>query len=573
VIHPKLIAVRLWARPEFVQGAFLPKVESVTSNAGGNRLSGDGRIEFFNGFEVGASVHASRIEGFQRTRYGGWTDGSRTGWGAEIRDRNPLLPVRVTYDRRLRDRRTFYALSGREFTDEDDLSTLRFRAQNSKTLLVLEQVTLKNRASPMGYERTGAEFRHTLRWGKGSSLASAMNYTRRLNGVDARSFSWSESASLRQARDFWTILGSRYGRQSSLSVDGSYVEGVTGVRYRPSAGFDIGVEGLARRTRTGVFAQDYARLGPNGTFAVGLPARTTLTANLSAGYEWRSEGSPDGIFADAIQEPHTVDPAGSFRLDRPFVQFGTLLLAAADGSQLFEEGLDYRLFADGPFIAVFALPGGRMAPGDAVVADYRYRLEGDVGAHALAISYGLTLRRGSWSLYARRMSQQALDEIPPGTFLGIREIDRSTVGLMLDAPVGRATASLLGEYGSERIDATRSRTASTRVGLNVPLYRQLTSVTSAGYQRRFIQGASGFSRVQAEENLSMPMGRYFTVRGTLSYWMWREAGVIQRFTGIGGQIAWKRGAVEGRLTYDRARTWLTSERLEHRLFLDFSRRF
>ncbi len=127
---------------------------------------------------------------------------------------------------------------------------------------------------------------------------------------------------------------------------------------------------------------------------------------LSLGYTLRVQPESRVFKGDdfvVLGEPHILLDGTPTLLDIPYVRLQTVKISDSTGSFLYDQGFDYTLHLQGVFTEIRRVPGGRIANGQAVLADYV--AEPQPSGQFISTIHSFTWRFDLWerklSLYGR----------------------------------------------------------------------------------------------------------------------------------------------------------------------------
>jgi len=576
VSDPRLVRFDLAFRPMLGQRNWSGISESPSGDI--VSLNGLTRIDLFAGAPVGLNALWTRVSDNQTMRFGAEQETDATVWELGLVSRWRPLPARLTYtDRSLL--QLFRPNPGVANLLNEHRRVLRLSASNRKLRIDLERLAYENRTTQIDFAQTLADIDHSFRWGKGSRLTSGILYLNRSGASVVERLGWRQSARLQHTRTFSSSLGynlfdmtslSDFSRGWSASYLGSW-------NRRNHVNLSVGGDTRHRSFRLGT--QSYSRLRSRAILNTPLPYDFSLQAGAGLGYEWHSQTlAEDDGFGTAIDERHVVDETGSFVLDEPLAEPGSVVIKSEDAATVFEEGLDYRLVVSGVSLEVFALPGGRLTEGTIVLVDYRFQLLPEGDANSWIYSYDLTLRQGPFTAFYRRAVQNRVKDGYPeaGNVVispTLRDYDDVATGLRVSGrvPLGTASAAVEHERRST-LGLLRSKQTQIRFGWRFPVGHRL----KAGLTSRFTSRTNG-SRFQIFEGTSRA-DWYITpklkLQGELSAYDWLERGFGRdRFFGGGVGLEWHYRQLNVIVRFDRNAWTRGFERTENRLVARVIRSF
>lgn len=591
LIHPRVASFRVVARPLLAQGTYLPRVDSLSTSGGGNALTGDARLELFRASLISGLVEARRSHDFRRTGFGGVLVQGVEQWGVELRDNDPRMPARISYASRNEQRDQTTGVPARQVFRDEWTRTFSYLAQSSKTRLFLERrdfrrgTELAHRGGiTPGGDPSRDDFRfvqlqgqatHELRWGKGSRLLSRLQYMDRTHDLEFSSLSWSEAANLRQTRRVTSNISGTWARQSSPTSSGYSATGSYQLVFQASPTKRLELVADARETSSGEVSRRSSGIGPRVRAQIALPAGARLGANLHGSYRWNDQRTGKGLYAQSVQEPHRPGAAGLFTLDNPFADPASVVITSQSGDELYEEGLDYRVVLNGPFVEIHVLPGGRIGGDDVLLVDYRYEVVPRTSGRGMILGYDLSLAIGPLVLEARRNRQRDLGELaelPPGTARFLGDEDRSDLRATLNQSVGRFVATVSVQEGRYSSQVLESHMRSAEGRLSAVVASSITLTSSASYQRLTSTEAEYRTR-KAEESVRWQLNPLVRLTGSASYWEWDVNDRGERRMAWGGILDVGRRLRTLRLRYDYGNWRREIGFSEHRVSVALRQRF
>lgn len=132
------------------------------------------------------------------------------------------------------------------------------------------------------------------------------------------------------------------------------------------------------------------RIGFDGSASYWMP---TSFGTLSVGGTIRKENNDQVSTADSVQvfdEPVTLSGAEPVTLLNEFVIDSTVVVFNESRTQVFVEGLDYRLLTVGSLTRIQRLIGSNIADGETVLVDYEYRTSGTAEFDTFSTSLNLS---------------------------------------------------------------------------------------------------------------------------------------------------------------------------------------
>jgi hypothetical protein len=379
--------------------------------------------------------------------------------------------------------------------------------------------------------------------------------------------SWDERLHLQHTRTVGTSW--HYG-QVSTEVEttrntGRSAEGLVDAAILRS--LHLTLEGIGGWSRFPAGSRDHYRAMPGMSFS--WPLRTGMVrARAAVGYEWIRQAATDGTVS-AINEVHVLDPGGRFQLEQPYADVASLILTNPDETLLFQDGVDYRVLGAGAFTEVLILPQSRIAAGDTVLADYRYRLLPTGRSDGLLVSYGATVGWQGARLYASRDFRQPQDS---ARYPLVLSHDYLTAGLGFSRELGGVVANLQGEFQRRRYNGTVVRIYQANANLSAGFSRTLTAALSGTASRQ--RGDVSLDNARGDVDLTWSPGGTLRLHARWSTWWWQQDGLRREFFVGGGADAEIRVAqLTGRLAFSRG-WWETGvDNVQNLLAVSLVRRF
>lgn len=569
-----ILRIRMMAQPFFGQGWASSLPEDANMDEDG--ITGRASVAILPRMQINGRVDGAIGEAFSPDAFGGFTRDGEESWSATVQDENPLLPVSVSVTGTTRDLFRYSGLSGSSLQIDQRIRELRYTAHNWKTRLLYFQRELDTEVTgrlPVEQFERQATAENRIRWGKGSRLLSRGRYFERTRGTTSRSLLFGSAATLQH----WATLGSEYewsrNRQWGDEFDLKTDDFRARLRYAPTGGPRAVVEISRREMRTGVLYDRAVRLSPQVGFDHAFSRRVRLLGDLMAGYTWQERGADAVSYIFVLEERLIFGAARQVELENAFVDpASVVLLSPADGTR-FEEGFDYRLQEDGPFLRIVALPGGRIAEGTEAVAEYRYEAAPAVSSRSINARGSLTLAVGSFSLIYRQRLTSDLDDLPAQVFPLLEDQDQKEVGLQYQGTMSFVSVSAYtgvsrwraSQARGDRFIATLSLRSQTSSGLAVAVRSGVTSARAS---------VGGFVTADSEARLIWLGTPWLRPEVFVSHFYWDEENRRDRFLGAGSAVSVTLGATEFQLRLDTVRRdRLLQTGTEYRISARLSRRF
>jgi len=180
-----------------------------------------------------------------------------------------------------------------------------------------------------------------------------------------------------------------------------------------------------RETNSAVLRINYNRPVPTGRLNLGANVEYRNTDRKAADDEVQ-------VFDEAITLVGTLP----VDLRNEFVIAGTVIVRNEPKTQVFAEGVDYRLITIGSVTSIQRLVGGNIADGQTVLLEYRFQAGGSVDFDTLSQSYVAELRFLRYFNVYLRFSDQDNQINSGNPTTPLNSVQDITYGLAADFPVG-----------------------------------------------------------------------------------------------------------------------------------------
>lgn len=579
VVDQRLLRFSLTLKPTFVQN----RIENVAGSLGSNATSVGTTLQL----EVLPSRPLSASIQLQRLTYGersfGLFEGrsyTRNGFAdATVRYDNPLMPLTVSA------RRESWGQRGTDSLPDLTLpasryETLQLTGANRKTRFALSQTTSRNGSS---LTTRFAEFQNRQEWGKGSQLqldASLVSLSPSA-GTGTRVLTLGGTVHLQHlhalASDWsaihWITRSGDYG-STALAL-------TSGVHWRMVPGLSVGLLGSRSHVDVGGSTERQLRIGPTAGAGFGLPLNGILSLSGTVAYQHYRSTIAEGTFLSVTGERHTVEGAGTFVLNNPDADAASVVIRGSDGT-LYLPGTDYELADAGGYLQVLILPGGRLAPGAAIAADYRYRPGVPPSGPALWAQYSGTLQLlRRVRLYHHRWLVDPSDALETGPrSRSVLYQDNTTTGLLVTLPGARVTGTLRAETQHRASDRYEFRSSMVGASASTRLAPRLRGGLGADYSTTRGAGTDRFTQLGGHARLDWTPAPW-RLGATMALWRSTELDQTRRVrVHLTGEAVWQPGLLRVGAYYY-YRDWrsralaggTTYSRPTHNLMLELSRRF
>lgn len=374
ILDPRIFGFSFNISPGYFKGYYETGGRSGTQK--GNDLSYLIQGDFLNGANKPLSFNATAL---RATNFNSGSFGSR--YDSEVKSEsvmaswhNPAFPMTLAYEDRYL-KQTF--LSGRvgesgPTTRRDERTrALTLSGRSSKTSLVAEHLTLDDNipGRNLDYQRDRVNLRHTLPWGKGSSLNSFFLYDDRRGFNTNRRIRLDERATIQHTRNISSR--SRY----SFSVINRNYETIVN-----NGSFAVSHLLYSNLVTTADLWASSQRSDPQDItrWRGGLSTRynkTILGAGVSAGlgysYQVTDRDTRD-LLTEVVDVSYVVPLDGAIILRRRFVITATIIVTNADGSLVYTNGIDYAMLSlPEDLTQLQIIPGGQIETGDTILVSYQ----------------------------------------------------------------------------------------------------------------------------------------------------------------------------------------------------------
>ncbi len=566
VIDRRIFGFRASVRPAFAQRSSA----TVTQTIDTRQFGFDANVNVLAAKPVSLTFSATRTQGTTSGEFGTLSDFLTAQLRGRLAWRNRYLPVSLEYNQQSRDNSWRPATQNVIIRLNELVRTLRLSARNSKTGLLLERVVLDDRAGERDFTAYRATVDHALRWGKGSSLSSSLQYLDRAGTFPFERFAWAERLHIQHTQklstnyryrflDLETVGSSLTGRSASASFT-----------YRILPTLSVGAQAFRQSSSFQTGRQVNYGAGPNVGFALDLPLGMRFSSGFSVGFERLNREAEDG-FASAVGEQHIIDDSERFFLDNPNPDASTVVVSSADRTVIFLAEADYRLVDIDALIEIQILPGSRIAIGDTVLVDYRYLVTPTDRHSYLLASYNSQLSIAGLQLFLYRTLRDG--QILEGPGLGFAESDDSRIGLRWRRSARATTLELLAERRDYEVTDFRSISYLMRGAFSRALGERVNVALTASGSRSTAQ-QQRITLVSTNLVLRWIPASTLRLQTQIGTWHWTQQGAAsERFIGGGVTAEWRIGLVDAVARYDHNRWRIEFSRVENRLSVQLVRRF
>jgi hypothetical protein len=570
VLDPRVLLFDVGLRPRIEQTSWNATYES--SSGGSTNLDARLAAHLFSRGKISLQAEAMRLSNNAQVRFDEEQSVSYQELRLRLNTRFRPLPLWIEL-RNLQNNLDFSRPQGVSLMRDEQSRSVWMRAQNSKTFLEYQHVDFSDNLYDRRVVTDRATATHHMGWGKGSSLRSILTYSDRAGVGPFRRFAWNEYVNIRHTLDVQTDLRFRLFDQVSrgLKSKGWFVDLRPQTRLAREA--HVALSGLAERRQYALVDFRRYELKPMADAAFDLPAGMRLIASGAVGYRWQVQSADEASVGDVLDERHEVDQFGRFILDEISVISSSVLITSEDRSVVFEEGIDYQIFEQGPRTEVLSLPGGRIQPQDIVLVSYSFRLIDDLSSDALLANYNVNLQLGPLAFFNHMNlvdpAQQSSPRAPgsPGYYQNLQ----AGVAYQSRTPFG--SVDVRAEYDATTTDAITYQMFRVRATLSARLLRGMGSTVGVAWQNGLADRGRPISRLDANAAVNWsPIPRLALVGALTAY---RGHADFQRDTflgfGLGAEWSLRRLRMFARYDY---RSWDTrTQQQESRIRTGIARFF
>lgn len=348
----------------------------------GEESPSDGRIL---GYDLTATVlpekpytltlFANRGQSSISREFAGTSDVLTENRGGTLSLKRIFLPSTLSYRRELLEEESrFGAFVGRREEVRNVFTYDARRTWEANDLSVrYEFADVDDRVFPkFSYRTHTAGLHHRLDFGEAvpKTLVSSFRYFRRGGRFEFSSMGIDEDLHIRHGEDLTTGYHYSFSRFSTQDGATTSHTGILSLGHQlyGSLTTDLSLRGTFSTFPTGRESIYGGRA--DLTYRKRIFWGGRLLAGLGGSYEVQDDRFEERE-AFISREQHVARIGAPFRLDRPRVIAGSIVVIDEAGTSLFQEGLDYVVRFVGHFAEIDIVPGGRIADGRTLVVDYR----------------------------------------------------------------------------------------------------------------------------------------------------------------------------------------------------------
>lgn len=529
-------------------------------------------VNLLAGFPVSAALYVHDAGGQAVSATGGASDYRSATTGATLLWRNSALPVTVNLSRRATEDAWHSSPGAVPLRRDEALAAARIEARSSKMALVAERLRFVDRIGALDFESTSLAMDHTLRWGRGSWLATQLQSEHRDGSFANARSGGGLRLHVRHAEPTTSQLyvDRRWGDAAGIPVR----QDAAGFELRNRVWDGVTVVGMTswNRSAHGRTSQSTARQGSRVEVGLALPRGVRLAVTGAANLERVSRLLEASEWSYVFAESYRVEETRGFRIPVPGIDPSSIQVRSIDQTILYLRETDYTVSTGGGAVHIQILGGGRLAPGDVVLVDYRFEAL-DAGEHRVR---GLA---GDISLGTESVSLWMADGVRVADSDGAEGMARSLEGR--DRTLGGTIRRRIGD-GRVVIDATRrTRTRSVADVASTELHAVWIPSTSAVRRwswglRRLTSAALG-NRLRShsvDATFSWPVSSDLQLLASAERWLWTAARTsTERFFSVNGEANWRLGRIELVARYSFQQRVLVTTGDQHRVTFRAVRRF
>jgi len=523
-------------------------------------------------FPVTLSLNAHRSSGHLRAGLGGENDFFTSGGGGILSWRNRPLPITVELANRATADSWTSVTTNAPIRRDEILRDLRFQAQNSKTLLLVERIGYRDRLGSLSFRSVDATFEHALRWGTGSVLNTSWQGGRRAGSYayDRSSVGWRVLLHHSDAASTDAYVQRRGG--TSAGIHAQSVAAGGSFRVRRGAAWNGALSGAWNATdfRDGGTSNALAGWRMQGFRA--LPRGVTMTGNVAATYERLNQWTSGDRLLEVFDERHVVDERRPVTLVNPRIDSTSIEVRNLDQTLVFASGIDFRIVPLGASLQLQLLPGSRIRTGDVLLVHYRFTPTGE-GAHGIAgLSGDVSLGNSTLMLRASGAVHDA-SGAPGSEATRLLSGNDRGVGLTLRQGIPGGRLDLDAQH--------RRRTGSANDFLTNELRLGIVPRGSMRWQTNLgVRGSTSHVAGQVLTLASADAAVTWMPRASLRLllsgerWLWLPSNAThEQYTGGALEVDWQLGRIETQWRFAAQRRVAQLDNNQHRMSARIVRRF
>ena len=278
------------------------------------------------------------------------------------------------------------------------------------------------------------------------------------------------------------------------------------ISHRLNNRFNYAMNARRQATRQTSFDRDTTAFG--GRFSYAQP---TSFGSWSFGASASSEQTDQESSADTVSvfdEPLTLVGTEPTPLRNEFVEPSTVIVSNVAGTQVFSEGIDYRLVIVGSVTSIQRLVDGGIFDGQPVLVDYEYQTSGtakfDTAIAGAALSANFF---GFLSAYARYNTFE-VDLIEGELTTPTNDRDYLEIGVSANTKIGTWDVGGNATYSESDEEISPATRESIGINASTRIFGRLTFGMSAGFSQVDLENSPEDSdRLDVRIGLGGPVGR------------------------------------------------------------------
>lgn len=478
VLHTKFLSYSLVLRPTWSQGATNGSSRTVHQR----QLGVDASARFLQGRGVSlllARSWASALSSRGDSRTSDFTSSS-TGATALLNFRP--FPVTAAYGRRSVDQSWFASSPTEPLRQTYAMRSLRFRGSSTKTSVLVERIGFDDVDDEDDYAYVVGEYRHTLRWGKGSQLASSLGHSVRTNSSPHRRLEWEERLRLQHLQSLSSDYFYGESRSRDLSSSTQTRSFGMNVRHRPAPWIGWSVGETSRMTRVTDHTSSVLTLAPGLSLSSPWRVGPRVMASVVLGFDRREGEGRTRARVPVVDERHVLDPTRLFRLESSDVDPGTVSIRDSELAISFVLDLDYQLDVIGGTVQVFVPVTSRVQVGDTLRVDYQYLLPGSRTEETVTTSYTVSIAQGPLGVRHRQSTRDLLTDVPRGP-LGPPDFRDMTTSVEYSRRIPGAQIRIEARQHRRSSDVTRQTVRDLILAITPRAWTKLSTSLNGAWSR------------------------------------------------------------------------------------------
>jgi hypothetical protein len=440
VYHPNMLTMD-------VGGSFLldqSRYETLTSENSNNEelLSFNAQLDFLNKKPYPVSLFYDKQNPSVTTGLGGRFIQENIKYGINLALLQPITPVRVSLNAY---RQTSQGEGFDQLTDDEleHMNLRLYRAYGSGDHAQLSY-QINNRDSRSGSPNLPIQSRQTNTTStyfdsknlfgnqRQVQLASNISYSTQDEFPKRRELRANPVVNWRHSQKLNSFYRFNYtdSKEETIQINNkNFTSGIGYSSQRYSGSMDIHGEDS---NATGI---DFQNTGFNVQLSHNRPvALGELKLSYSGSVDYRDQNSESALF-DIFGEQHELSGTTAMTLSREFIDSSSIVVSNAGRTQIYVDGLDYRILLIGAQTQIQRLAAGNILDAQTVLVDYSYQTGGSFKYDLINNSLQLNWNPSRYyELYIRyRDSQQNLSDGNPSVQLN--SVTRVTYGASVDKPM------------------------------------------------------------------------------------------------------------------------------------------